>query len=201
MRPLTLGIVAFFIIIAGYLVWQMSSFGIFEMGKPLRNIESHNIVLEKVEQIGKLELVKFKFKDVVEYTKEYKAWVRNSKVVLIVSGEAVGCLDLKKIKKEDIDDTRKDSLYIRLPEPELCYYKINQGETRIYDSAYGFTDGATVMGEAYKKAEEKMRTTALESGILQQTRTSGETMLKALFESITKKKVFFTTAPKPKTSK
>ncbi len=198
MRTLTLGILAFFVIVAGYFVWQMSYFNPFEIGKPLRNIESHTLVLEKVEQLGKLELVKFKFKDVVEYTKEYKTWVRNSKVVLIVSGEAVGCLDLKKIKKTDIDDSRKDSIYIRLPEAELCYYKINQNESHIYDSAYGFTDAATVIDEAYKSAEAKMRTTAIESGILQQTRTSGEAMLRALFEGITKKKVFFTPAPKAK---
>ena len=196
MRPLTLGIIAFFIIIAGFLVWQLSSIGIFEIGKPMKSVYNHQIVLEKIEALGKLELVKYKFKDVIEHIKEYKAWVRNSKVVLIVSGEAVGCLDLTKVKKEDIDDNKKDSLLIRLPEPELCYYKINQNESRIYDSAYGFTDAADVIAEAYKEAEKKMQTTALQSGILEQTKKNGELMLKPLFESISKKKVFFTYAPK-----
>lgn len=167
----------------------MSSFGIFDIGKPLKIISTHSLVLEKIEELGKLELVKYKFKDVLEYTKEYKGWIRNSKVVLIVSGEAVGCIDLKKIKNTDIDDTRKDTIFIRLPEPELCYYKINQDESRIYDSAYGFTDAASVIGEAYKEAERKMKTVALESGIIEQTRKNANVMLKPLLESLSKKKV------------
>ena len=127
----------------------------------------------------------------MEHTKEYKNWIRNSKAVLIVSGEAVGCIDLKKVKKEDIDDKRKDSIVIQMPQPELCYYKINQSESRVYDSAYGFTDGATIIAEAYKAAEDQLKKVALESGILEQTRKNAEIMLKPLLEGLTKKKIIF----------
>lgn len=195
MRAINIGIIAFFVIAASFLVWQLSTMGIFNMGKPVAVISNHNIVLEKMEELGKLELVKYKFKDVLEHTIEYD-WYPDSKAVLIISGEAVGCIDLKKIKKEDIDQTRKDSIYIRLPEPELCYYKINHDQSRVYDSKHGFNDAAKLMGEAYKEAEKKMKTVALETGILEQTKKNAEVMLKPLFEGISKKKVFFSATPK-----
>lgn len=195
MRAINIGIIVFFVIAASFLVWQLSTMGIFNMGKPVAVISNHNIVLEKMEELGKLELVKYKFKDVLEHTIEYD-WYPDSKAVLIISGEAVGCIDLKKIKKEDIDQTRKDSIYIRLPEPELCYYKINHDQSRVYDSKHGFNDAAKLMGEAYKEAEKKMKTVALETGILEQTKKNAEVMLKPLFEGISKKKVFFSAAPK-----
>jgi hypothetical protein len=195
MRAINIGIIAFFVIAASFLVWQLSTMGIFNMGKPVAVISNHNIVLEKMEELGKLELVKYKFKDVLEHTIEYD-WYPDSKAVLIISGEAVGCIDLKKIKQEDIDQSYKDSIYIRLPEPELCYYKINHNESRIYDSKHGLNDAAKLVGEAYKEAEKKMKVVALETGILEQTKKNAEIMLKPLFESISKKKVFFTASPK-----
>lgn len=191
MRAVQIGIIIFFLVIGIFVVWKLTDIDIFETGKPVKSVYNHSIVLEKIEELGKLELVKFSYRDVIEHIKEYKNWITNSKVVLIVSGEAVGCIDLKKITKTNIDETRKDTIILQMPEPELCYYKIDQSKSRIYDSSYGMTDAATVIGEAYKAAEINLRKTALESGILEQTKKNAETMLKPLLEGLSKKKIIF----------
>lgn len=190
MRAINIGIIAFFIILGGFVVWQLSSIGIFNVGKEVAVISNHNIVLEKIEALGKIELVRYKFKDVLEHTIQYD-WYPDSKAVLIVAGEAVGCIDLQKVKKMDINDSKKDTILIRLPEPELCTYKVNQEQTRVYSSSHGFTDSAKLLGEAYKEAERKIKSIALETGILEQTRQNAETVLKPLLEGLTKKKIIF----------
>ena len=66
-------------------------------------------LLQQISSMGKLELVKFNFRDVVE-SKIKKKLLPDAKVLLIVSGEATGCLDLTKIRLGDI--TEKDRVLV-----------------------------------------------------------------------------------------
>lgn len=159
---------------------------------------SFQTVLEEVESLGKLELVKYNFKDVVEHTQKngYSSML-DSKILLIVAAEAVGCIDLTRIKAEDITEIG-DSIYVRLPAPELCYYKIDHQKSKVYDSeSMPFIKDNNLIGEAYAKAEKQIEKAALESGILIQTQMMAQTMLQPLLENLTKKTVFLTFAPIP----
>jgi hypothetical protein len=80
-------------------------------------------VLQEIESLGKLELVKYHFKDVVEFEKEDYSWLPSSKVVLIAAGEAVGCIDLTKIKQQDILQL-KDTVIITLPPGNFAILKL-----------------------------------------------------------------------------
>lgn len=153
-------------------------------------------VLEGVESLGKLELVKYNFKDVVEHTqKNGYSSVLDSKVLLIVAGEAVGCMDLTRIKAEDITEVG-DSVYVHLPAPELCYSKIDLQKSKVYDSeSLPFIKDDNLIGEAYAKAEKQIEKSALESGILVQTQAMAQTMLKPFLENLTKKTVILTFEP------
>ncbi len=166
--------------------WQAHNLGFLGGFLQTQKIDIHNIVLEKVEDLGKLELVKYTFRDVYEH-KEVGA-ISTDKVVLIVAGEAVGCVDLKKIRKNDIVE-RNDSLIVNMPKPEICYYKIDQKNTRIYDSFYLTTNSSALFGRAYKEAEKAIKKTAEQSNILEQTQINAKQLLKPLFEQISKKKV------------
>ena len=90
---------------------------------------SHNALLQKITSMGKLELVKYNFRDVVE-SKIKKDLLPDAKVLLIVSGEATGCLDLTKIRVADIEEG-SDTLVVHLPEPEICNYKIDHSKSRV----------------------------------------------------------------------
>lgn len=158
-------------------------------------------VLQEVTRIGKLELVRYNFKDILEYEKKrelienktLKEWIPltipldNAKVVLIIRGEAVGCMDLTRIKAADLV-TQGDTLVVFLPEPELCYYRINHDQSKVYD-VQNVDEQATMINEAYKKAESQIQKSALEMGILEQTRTNAGKILQPLLEKSSGKKV------------
>lgn len=189
MKSIQTILIIFFATLAAFFAWGSFTGGLF--GGKAKEVTYHNTVLQKIENLGKLELVKYKFKDVLEHKKEYKWWF-DSKAVLIISGEAVGCIDLKKVKPEHIQE-KGDTVTIQLPKPELCYYKINHKESRIYNTTtYSFSDQPNLIGKAFKKAESHFRKVALNAGILEQTKKNGEQMLKPMFEQLSGKRVIFT---------
>lgn len=183
------------VLVTVFLAWQAFRLGLFGSGEPTI-ISNHNVVLEKIEELGKLELVKYKFRDVLEYNIKYDWWP-DSKTILIISGEAVGCIDLKKIQQKDIRDT-KDTVYVHLPTPELCYYKLNHNESKVYDTKSYSMDATKMVSGAYAEAEKQVKRTALQSNILEQTKMNGEKLLKPLLEQISNKKVVFTYQPEIK---
>ena len=148
---------------------------------------SHNLVLKEMTVLGKLELSNFSFRDVVEQ-ELIRDYLPNPKAILIVQGEAIGCLDLTKIKPDDIA-TKDDTLIVHLPEPELCSYRIDHSKSRIYDTEYAFMNEQALINEAYTSAEAKIKQSALDMGILEQTKKNAELVLKPLLESISGKKV------------
>jgi hypothetical protein len=178
-------------LVAAILAWEFAKKQIFGSNEPKVSV-SHNTTLEQIEAIGKLELVKFKFKDILEY-KVKKPWYSpDSKAIIIISGESVGCIDLAKIKPEHI--VEKDSIvFVQLPQPELCYTKINHQETRLYEVSTGIfsRDEGRIVSETYKEAEKQLERTALASNILEQTKTNAELVLKPTLERIARKKVVF----------
>ncbi|MDZ7935043.1 MAG: DUF4230 domain-containing protein [Emticicia sp.] len=148
---------------------------------------THNMVLKEMTVLGKLELSNFAFRDVVEQ-ELVRDYLPNPKAILIVQGEAIGCIDLTKIKPEDIA-TKDDTLIVHLPDPELCSYRIDHSKSKIYDTEYAFMNEQSLMNEAYTRAEAKIKQSALEMGILDQTKKNAELVLKPLLENISGKKV------------
>lgn len=166
-------------------VWEkFKKFNLFA----IRDIQTtHNMVLKEMATLGKLELSKFAFRDVVEQ-ELVRDFLPNPKAVLIVQGEAIGCIDLTKIKESDLA-TKDDTLIVHLPEPELCTFKIDHQKTKIYDSEYAFMNEQLLYNEAYRRAEEQIRKSALDMGILEQTEKNAHLVLKPILENISGKKV------------
>lgn len=156
------------------------------------NIEiTNNIIVEKIELLGKLELCKFYIKDIVEH-KEIAPWYDlDSKVVLIVSGEVVGCIDLRKIDSASIQITEKQ-LTIKLPQAEICSFKIDHQTSNIYDVETGFfEDDKKVIDKAYQLAEKEILKSASKMGIEKQTRLNAEIILKPFLSGMTEKEIVF----------
>lgn len=158
---------------------------------------THTTILHKIEALGKLELVKYNFQEITELTERNNNFLGifpsgDSKAVLISQGEAVGCIDLTKIKQDDIIITG-DSLLITLPDPEICYYKLNMEKTRIYSIERGvyYKDEKQMIQKAYRLAERQIKQAALDSGILDQTRDNSQLILLPLLEEVSNRKVFF----------
>jgi len=180
-RLLTIGL----LLMGGFYFWKkVGSFDIFGVNE----VETtHNIVLEKMQTLGQVELAKYTFKDVVEQ-KLTRDYLPDPKAILIVQGEAIGCIDLQKITMDNIF-VKGDTLIIRMPDPNLCNYKIDHQKSKIYHTEYAFMNEQLLIDEAYKRAEDQIYETALQSGILEQTKKNAELVLKPLFESLTGKHV------------
>ncbi|MCF0061234.1 DUF4230 domain-containing protein [Dyadobacter chenwenxiniae] len=148
---------------------------------------THALVLQEISAMGKLELVKYNFKDVVEQ-QIVKMWLPNAKAILIVQGEAIGCVDLTKIEIADIT-SENEALVINMPEPELCVFKIDHSKSRVYNTEYAFNEEAKLVQEAYKQAEKQIQKSALDMGILDQTKENARKILTPVLEKVSGKKV------------
>lgn len=186
-----------FIIFSWALIFFMAYLSIRQWMKPKKDffekdtfVVTHQMIIEKIVPIGKLELCKFYIKDVMEH-EEIKDWYFDPKVVLIVSGEAVGCIDLTKIDSSAIQISATQ-ITVTLPKPELCYFKINHQDSRIYDiqNAY-FIDSKPIIDKAFRQAEIAIQQGALKMGILEQTKKNAEQVLRPLLEQVSGKKIEF----------
>jgi len=170
-------------------------------GNPIKLIDgkTHDhstTILTKMETLGKLELVKYNFQELTEFVKEgdnldlkvFKIPIYNgAKGLLISYGTAVACIDVSKIDENDISSVN-DTIFIQLPEAELCYFKIDLEKSRIYDMDTKYlTDDERkeFMEEMYQIAERKIKESALSSNILDQASMNASLVLKPLFESLT----------------
>lgn len=150
---------------------------------------SHEALVEKIEAMGKMELAKFTVKDVIE-KKVIKEWWPDSKVLMIAVGEAVGCIDLSKVKAKDVKKSG-DSIIVTIPKPELCYVKVNHQKSKVYDisGVYFKEDTKAMVEEVYEIAEKELTKEVIEMGILEETRKNAFLILKPIFENISGKKV------------
>lgn len=156
---------------------------------------NRSAILYEIESLGKLELVRYNFKEITEVEELSKEYFRlfklgpDSKIALISEGQAVGCIDLTKISAKDIV-LSPDTLFIQLPEPELCYYKLDMDKTRIYSlQTNPLKDEKLFIQKAYKHAEKEIKESAIKSGILKQTKINAEQILKPMLESWSGRKV------------
>jgi hypothetical protein len=175
---------------------------------PERTRIENTLVLQEIEKLGKLELVKYNYKEVVEMENVAKRYLdmgyfyipggQDQKAILIAQGEAVACIDLQKIKVEDIE-TREDTIIINLPQPEICYYKVNLDKSTFYDlkTSKDQKKAGQFVDEVYAKAEAQIREAALQSGILADAKSMSGSVLKPFLENITGATVILNFSEKP----
>lgn len=183
-RWLRTGIYILGIILILFLWERVKSFKWFNAGEI---ITTHNIVLKEISDLGKLELVKYAYRDVVEQSIS-RDFLPDPKAILIIQGEAVGCIDLKKVTEKDLVSVG-DTLIVHLPKPEICYHKIDHSKSKVYQTEYAFMNEGLLLEEAYKRAEQQILQSALDSDILEQTKENADMVLKPLLETSSGKKV------------
>jgi hypothetical protein len=175
------------LIITGLLIFLF--FYIKHQFNTTRTEVTQDAMVSKVIAMGKLELVKYSMKDVVE-KKELHTILPDSRVLFVAVGEVTACIDLTKVAKSDITQG-KDTVNITLPQPEICYVKLDHQKSRVYDvSGVWFADKSKNMVEdVYKIAEKKMLTTATEMNLLGKARENANLIFKPFLENVSGIKV------------
>ncbi len=155
---------------------------------------THNTVLRAVEDLGRLELVRYQFRDVVEYTE--RGLMVDDKLALIVAGEAVGCIDLRKVRPQDVVLVGDSVVRLTLPAPELCYYKVDHAKSKVFrKDTFFFSDDAALVDKAYRYADAQVRRAALASGILAQTQANAQRILVPVLSRLSGRRVEVIAAP------
>jgi hypothetical protein len=148
----------------------------------------HGLTVERIEKIGKLQLMKFSIKDVLEQTKERPLFLPNAKAVLIVMGEVYAGIDLQKVQQSDIVVTEK-SVSVVLPKPEILLAKVNHEQSRVYDVRWGILSTARLVDEVYKRAEQAILEEAARTGFDETCRANAITLLAPMFREMAGKDV------------
>ena len=180
-----------FLVGLGWFLWRQVGPVLRGLGRAEPAVTvTHHTVLTQVEALGRLELVRYRFRDVVEYRKASAyPLLPDAKVALIVGGEAIGCLDLRKIRPQDVILEGDSVLRLLLPAPELCAFQVDHSQSRVFSTENGFFQDARLVDEGYRYAEKQVRTAALQSGILAQTRRNAEQILVPMLRTMTGRRV------------
>lgn len=151
---------------------------------------NEDVMVEKIVSMGKLELVKYSMKDVIE-KKEIRNILPDKRILFVAVGEVTGCIDLTKIKKSDIVPSGTDSLTVFLPKPEICYVKLDHQQSKVYDvsGAWFPGDSKNMVEDIYKIAEKQILENAGKQDILGKTNENARLIFRPMLENISGKKV------------
>lgn len=151
---------------------------------------THEAVVEKIRLMGKLQLVQFQIKDIIEYKIERPMFLPDSKVLMMVSGEIGACVDLQKLKDTDVESDEK-GVKIFLPSPEICYTKVNHEHSKIHHkrSWMLLDDDAELLDKSYKEAEKYLNRPDVQLPALVEAEKNASQILVPIFEKIAGKQV------------
>ncbi len=185
-----------------YALWLTSA----RAGADAQQSVSSQSVVEAVRGVGRLELAHYRL-SVTQATETNVPIVlgmlqipRKSKVLIIASGEAIGCIDLAKLDSAAVQIA--DSVVtLRLPAPEVCTHRVIMSESEVYSAEHSMLmmgddqlKAALVKG-AFKNAEQTVLETALQRGILDETNRQAQTFLTSLLMRLGFKRVVIVPAP------
>ena len=187
MRKSLLYLIVLTLVITGFLIFLF--FYIKHEFTTSRTEITETGMVSKITAMGKLELVKYEMKDIVDQ-REVHPILPDSRVLFLAVGEVTACIDLTKVKRADITQT-KDSVTVFLPQPEICYAALDHQKSKVYDiSGAWFEESAKNMVESvYKLGEKKVLDNAKEMNVLGMARTNAQLIFKPLLESISGKTV------------
>jgi nucleoside-triphosphatase THEP1 len=148
----------------------------------------HLLSVEKIENLGKMELVKVNIKDVVEQTKERPLFLPNAKAILIIAGEVFAGIDFEKVKREDIVDSGTQ-VTVTLPKPEILLSKVNHEKSKVYNVNWGGFSTAELVDEAYKNAELIIIEEAGKTGYEETCKNNARALLTPMFRELSGKDV------------
>ncbi|MFC6098672.1 DUF4230 domain-containing protein [Olivibacter domesticus] len=168
------------LLVAGWLIYYK-----FDLGASKVEVKE-DLMIERITDIGKLELVKYSMKDVIE-RKELRYFFPDQRVLFIAVGEVAGCIDLRQVSEKDIVKHGIDSVTIYLPQPEICYVRLDHKKSKVYDISGAWLPGDTqdLVEGIYKFAEQRLLKNAQEMDVLGKTKENASVIFKPMLENIT----------------
>jgi hypothetical protein len=177
------------LVTVGFLVFMF--FYIKHEFNTVRTEVSEDVMVQKITSMGKLELVKYSMKDVLE-KKQIHTILPDERVLFVAVGEVTACIDLTKVRKQDISrDSVGNVVTILLPQPEICYVKLDHQRSKVYDVSGVILPSTTqaMIEGIYKLAEKRLLDNATEMNITGKARDNAQLIFKPLLEGVSGKTV------------
>ncbi len=179
---LSLIIVGFLIFLFFYMKHQFTA---------VRSEVTEDVMVEKITSMGKLELVKYSMKDVLE-KKQIHTLLPDERVLFVAVGEVTACIDLTKVARKDIiQDAAQKTVTVVLPQPEVCYAKLDHQRSKVYDVSGVILPSTTqaMVEDIYKLAEKRLLDNAQQMDITGKARQNAQVIFKPLLEGVSGKTV------------
>jgi hypothetical protein len=174
---LSLIIVGFLIFLFFYMKHQFTA---------VRSEVTEDVMVEKITSMGKLELVKYSMKDVLE-KKQIHTILPDERVLFVAVGEVTACIDLTKVARKDIiQDAAQKTVTVVLPQPEICYAKLDHQRSKVYDVSGVILPSTTqaMIEDIYKLAERRLLDNARQMDITGKARQNAQLIFKPLLEGV-----------------
>jgi hypothetical protein len=149
----------------------------------------------QIEKIGELSTTKIRFQKVLNPSVRHSFFglfdipFVDSKALIVIQAEASGCIDLTKVKREDIR-VGAQTVEITLPQPEVCNAKIDLQNMITYDeSLTAKLFNPDLKDEAIKLAEQNISGEAVQMGLLDSAKEQATALISNLLVNATGKEI------------
>ena len=151
--------------------------------------------INDVQALARLETIQYSLEQVVtcEVNQDGPLSVLwGDKVLFVGHGLVIAGIDMEKIQPSDLR-TGGDVLYVRLPPAEIFVATLDNDKSYVYDRKTGLLASTDISLETNcrQAAEDKIRQSVLEDGILTQAQTNAENYLFKFFSSLGYKTIQF----------
>jgi hypothetical protein len=143
--------------------------------------------IEQVRALARLETIQYSVEKVVTAEVGQGAFgsLFGDRLLFVGHGIVVAGIDLDKMNPQDLQ-LQGNTLYVRLPEPEIFVAALDNQKSYVYDRQTGvLTHGDTNLeATARQAAEEQIKQAALDDGILDLARQNAESFMTKFFSSL-----------------
>ena len=136
--------------------------------------------IEEVRALARLESIQYSIEKVItaEIGQGSFGFLFGDRMLFVAHGIVIAGVDLSKMNPQDLQ-LQGNTLYVRLPEPEIFIATLDNQKSYVYDRETGVLTHGDINLEATARqaAEEEIKKAAIEDGILEQARQNAEAFM------------------------
>ncbi|MCX7606719.1 MAG: DUF4230 domain-containing protein [Bacteroidia bacterium] len=164
--------------------------------------ESQTLLIERLAALGKMELLRYQVRDVVRKEWSYAVPFTSSRLLMVVAGEAMVCMDFDQVHVVSLDWERR-FLRLSLPAPVLCQVKVDPRQSQVYSADFSVIEWwrggeAERVREVLAAAQETLRVRLERDFPRSAAQAQAEKLLRRLCEEMGWKQIEFTYERGPK---
>jgi hypothetical protein len=158
------------------------------LGRSTRVDVSQPTVVNKIQQLQRLETVVYTMDKVVSGEKESAIlpdFLAGDKLLMIVHGEVVAGVDFSALKSGDVSVNDKQ-VRLRLPPAQVFSTRLDNARTRVYSRQTGLLVPVdpNLESQVRQEAERQLTQAALADGVLKTAQQNAQSTLRSLLQGL-----------------